>query len=374
MKGINAHLTDFITNQSARLHQQVAGIRDGDPDSIHDARVATRRIRAALAVIGGNGHPAWRAVDQQMRALARALGAARDLDVIADLIEHAHTDASGDHPMAAFRRCIQKERADARRKLIKAVERIPLHALVPTERKHVAGWWLADSNAAAALTAQMRQQSAALLDSVAHASGVYFPKRTHEVRVHAKRLRYLVEVATHAGRWSSDREARLLARVQSVLGDLHDREVLIQRLATAEPVGNDVISAVRDGLVHERDQLFEKYLALRKALEDVSATIQSVTGVRRRNWSLMAATVALPSAFVVGLIAAERRRASARPRREHRAIVPDVHRLQRPAFCGDVGLEPRDPLRGLAESGLSAPERGTGHVEHSETVESSSDQ
>ena len=104
--------------------------------------------------------------------------------------------------------------------------------------------------------------------------------------------------------------------------------MLIQRFSSTEPAGNAVIAAVRDELRRERDQLFEKYLPLREDLVSVSAAIQSATVERRRNWSLLAASVALPSAFVVGLIAAERRHATARVNRPPKEFAPLMHAPQ----------------------------------------------
>jgi CHAD domain-containing protein len=323
MHGINACLTIFMAEQGESLLQQIEGIRNGDADAIHDARVATRRIRAALSLVAGNGHQACQAVDQQMRSLTRALGTARDLDVIAGLIARArHDDRSAGGALDPFTRTIHTERDHARRTLIKALEAMPLHAIVPTDRKLGARWWPAQRNVASELDTQLRRESAALLDSVEHASGVYFPKRTHAVRVHTKRLRYLVELAMRAGRWRSDREATVLARVQSLLGDLHDRELLLQRLSQLNDA--TAFGALRDAAVAERDELFDQYLALRDRLRRASTTIHSATGATRPRWSLIATAVAVPSALVAGLIAIERRRTTrartepsvARPARE----------------------------------------------------------
>ena len=40
----------YVSTQTERLLAAVPGVRDGDDDAVHDARVATRRLRAALSV------------------------------------------------------------------------------------------------------------------------------------------------------------------------------------------------------------------------------------------------------------------------------------------------------------------------------------
>ena len=60
-----------------------AGTRKGDdPEELHDMRVATRRMRAALRVFGAYLDPdVMRPVDRGLRRTGRMLGAVRDLDV-----------------------------------------------------------------------------------------------------------------------------------------------------------------------------------------------------------------------------------------------------------------------------------------------------
>ena len=292
MMGINARMHDLLAEHGTKLLRQVAGVRDGDPDSIHDARVATRRIREILSILGSDHDQAHQAFHEQMRLLGRALGNARDQDVIADLLagKGAHR-SGGAKAVTAFKDLLRREREDARRDAIKAIEGVPLAALVPSERERFRGGRRRSGDLSARLREQMRLRSRELGDAMGRASGVYFPNRTHQVRVCAKRLRYVVELAAHAGRWHSDREVKILTRVQDVLGDIHDREVLIERLREVSGEDRSEIEAVRTRLTHERDDLFKKYLSLRDALSRVTESIREETDTRPWNWSLLAAAV-----------------------------------------------------------------------------------
>jgi CHAD domain-containing protein len=66
-----------------RMMHHEPGTRDGeDPEELHDMRVATRRMRAALCVFGGHvDMEAYRPFRKAMRETGRELGAVRDLDV-----------------------------------------------------------------------------------------------------------------------------------------------------------------------------------------------------------------------------------------------------------------------------------------------------
>lgn len=65
------------------------GTRDGtDPEALHDMRVASRRLRAALDAFGAcYDSSAFSRVVRETKALTRALGAVRDEDVLLGSLE-----------------------------------------------------------------------------------------------------------------------------------------------------------------------------------------------------------------------------------------------------------------------------------------------
>src|SRR4030095_14233097 len=97
MKRMVARLRDVTVRQSEELFKHVPGIRNGDPDAIHDARVATRRIRALLEVLGDDHGSRHADLAQELRDLGRALGTARDLDIVVELLK----DKIWEEPAAA---------------------------------------------------------------------------------------------------------------------------------------------------------------------------------------------------------------------------------------------------------------------------------
>ncbi|HXR14304.1 MAG TPA: CHAD domain-containing protein [Solirubrobacteraceae bacterium] len=67
-----------------------------DIEGVHEMRVATRRLRAALEVFGPCLHPkrGARAL-REVKALAAALGERRDRDVQLELLEQLHDECAG---------------------------------------------------------------------------------------------------------------------------------------------------------------------------------------------------------------------------------------------------------------------------------------
>jgi CHAD domain-containing protein len=84
-----AAATRVVAARSQELFEQSAGILDlDDVERVHDMRVATRRLRAALELFETCFRPKrWRKALKRVRALADALGERRDVDVELELLE-----------------------------------------------------------------------------------------------------------------------------------------------------------------------------------------------------------------------------------------------------------------------------------------------
>lgn len=87
MHTLEQRLNNSLLQQIRTILVNVPRIREGDPDAIHDARVATRRIRAVRSVTRGLSPKGTYEVFRAMiRRLRRELGLVRDLDMILDVV------------------------------------------------------------------------------------------------------------------------------------------------------------------------------------------------------------------------------------------------------------------------------------------------
>ncbi len=103
-----------------------AGTRDGtDPEELHDMRVASRRLRAALEAFAVcyRGKE-FRAVVRQTKALTDALGGVRDSDVLLERMEaYAETVPTNELPaIAGFIGRVRAEREGRRATMLDALD------------------------------------------------------------------------------------------------------------------------------------------------------------------------------------------------------------------------------------------------------------
>jgi CHAD domain-containing protein len=84
--------------RAEEVFEHSAGVLDlDDVERVHDMRVATRRLRAALEIFGPCfPHKRWRKALKRVKALADALGERRDLDVEIELLEGLAGDVASE--------------------------------------------------------------------------------------------------------------------------------------------------------------------------------------------------------------------------------------------------------------------------------------
>jgi CHAD domain-containing protein len=205
---------------------------DPDADAAHDARAAARRIRAILSVYDPLLLPgSIDSLSRDLRRLGTAIGAARDLDVVAGrlLAGIARTeDRSGDHRQHADR--MAAGIAEHRRRHVSRIRRTltrPGHrsALRDLDALIDAPPWtsLAGSPAREVLPPLL---TVAWFHLAALAEGALAdpdtPAKAHDTRKAAKTVRYAAETATPAlGPGAADL-ASFAEHVQGLLGDHQD--------------------------------------------------------------------------------------------------------------------------------------------------------
>ena len=276
------HLHRTISNNLAILLSTISGVRDGQSDAIHNARVATRRLRGALPLAWAESpNTIWREGAETLRQLGRHLGEVREIDVALEQLPALE----GRVPMLApsiglLRQDLARRHADQRRWLVKSVEELPLYTLKPDRLIPSLRVSLRADPRWGSIARAIVEHAGRLRQSIDRGSGVYFPNRTHRVRVETKKLRYLLELMTHAA------DARLavkrLKRIQAVLGDLHDRQVLLDIVRKARVIPR----RDRDGLCASLDaqcqELFQDYLVERPSLVDVCEKVRKAAS--RGDW------------------------------------------------------------------------------------------
>ncbi|MGE0445730.1 MAG: CHAD domain-containing protein [Vicinamibacterales bacterium] len=265
----------LIRQRFAALRRSLPAAAQGNAERLHQARVATRRLRETLPLVASGKRE--RKLERRVRRLTRALGPVRELDVALGILDDL--EGTADAPrgaIARLRRAIADERerlhAGMRERIaqcdLRKLEKRAINASQGGTRKAIAR----PEQAEAARRGAARR-AARLRDAIDTAAGLYLPDRLHDVRIAVKKLRYALEISGTVAGTHGRARLRALKQAQDLLGRMHDLEVLIARIrgiqgsASAPPLK---VSADLDRLVrrleNECRQLHGHYSALRKPL------------------------------------------------------------------------------------------------------------
>ncbi len=223
-----AALRSVIGTGTSILLANAHGLRvSEEPEFIHQARVAVRRMRSAIRLFEREVEFPPR-LDRELRWLGRTLGAARDWDVFAlQTLPSLAPAAQPLHAAAARRRAQALRRA--RGQVVSArFARLTLQLLQWSESPARETVMLNEFAPRA-----MRRALKHLVRSAREFERLT-PARQHRVRVRAKRLRYAVDALAGTAARSTAALGANLASVQDALGELNDI-VVARRLLSELP-------------------------------------------------------------------------------------------------------------------------------------------
>ena len=226
------HVRAMIAAQVAELIAHDPGTRLGDdPEELHKARVATRRLRAVLRAARPLLDPDW---TESLRAdlswLGGALGPVRDLDV---LLERLRVEIAGLEPeerraSARFLDLLEEERSSARAAMLEAMSsaryadllsRLEAAAVAPRARA-------ADVSLQSIAAGEFRK----LRKAVRALPTAPSDEALHAVRIRGKRARYAGELAEGVVGKPARRFVRDAKLFQDVIGEHQDAVVAEERI------------------------------------------------------------------------------------------------------------------------------------------------
>ncbi len=218
-----------LTASVLRWIQHDPGVRLGlDPEDVHQARVATRRLRSDLGSFESLLESGWaRELRTALRPFATSLGAVRDLDVLRGRLEarSAALDPAEARCAAALVTGLEAEHACARAELLERMRSPGYLELLDRclgAAREPALLPEADQVADAALRSGLRACWRRLEREVRRAGDAPAPEVLHRVRIGAKRCRYSAEALARLEGKRVIEVARALSRLQDVLGEHQD--------------------------------------------------------------------------------------------------------------------------------------------------------
>jgi CHAD domain-containing protein len=224
----------------------------GDPEALHDFRVALRRLRSHLRAYR-DWHGVSRKAEGRLKDLAGATGGGRNAEVSLEWLGPACKDLSRPAACEWLRARLERER-DAAYADVAADLGARWDAMAVYLRRRLAHPAEAGSPSFAAVAAgRLRDHEARLKGRLARVKTLADQDPAHRARIEAKRLRYLVEPLRGAIPGAAG-AVRALAAFQDTLGIMHDRQVMIRLLQTAlrhaatEHADRRLARAVEEGL------------------------------------------------------------------------------------------------------------------------------
>ncbi len=224
---------DRLLDHDVRLRLDAS---DPAPEDVHQARVATRRLRSDLKLLGGELDPMWvKRTRDELKWLGGVLGSVRDADVLRGSLFGADsvTEAGG---TLELRVALDEERRTAARELLATLEdgryltlldRLHAGSTTPPlirsgHKKRHGGRGRSDGSARKALPSLVKRRLRALRRTVGGAGRHPTDSQLHEIRIRAKQLRYAAETAEPVLGRTARRVASMAEELQTVLGEHHD--------------------------------------------------------------------------------------------------------------------------------------------------------
>jgi CHAD domain-containing protein len=209
--------------------------RGQDGGAVHDMRVAARRMRAALRIFHEHLPPESQPLRGEIRDVARALGALRDLDLMIEQVrEWSRRRLNGDPDAArSVLALLARHRAKALVEVVAHLDSDRYRSLIADMTS------ILDTPAAATGTGLtigemapdlIRSQAKEVRKAAARASRSGAPGDYHGLRIRCKRLRYSIEFLGDLYGPPGQKMIRSLVRVQDCLGEYQDAQAGIAQM------------------------------------------------------------------------------------------------------------------------------------------------
>lgn len=226
-------------------------VRSGDPDRIHDLRVASRRLQAVIDLLGGPAAPPpLRRQRRKIKRCRRIFSDVRNCDVLIEGVEKrlANRRAAHREAWSAVLEYLEQRRSEAQTRASQKLARLNFeklyiklqaflaHQLAPTQFN--------GAGSQAALAGEMnhgllKDRMLQMLEKAwvrfeaefNHSHQSPTGESIHQARIAAKRVRYLAEVMVEFEVPGSREAVSWLRELQQYLGHWHDLDVAEQIMA-----------------------------------------------------------------------------------------------------------------------------------------------
>ena len=205
-----------------------------DPDTIHDLRVYSRRLQQTFRVmLPKSVTPKARKLIRTLRKVRQAYGNSRNLDVNIDLIQQKHRAAGAAIVRQSWEMLQDTLAAERQTEIVQARQKMARYDIVAFIRR--AQTLMDAADIGSDVVEKLRQTVRAALkdwhDALELAKEDRSVENLHALRIAAKRLRYRAELLAELGSGGMKPAIKTIKEFQTLLGDWHDRCVLLEHVA-----------------------------------------------------------------------------------------------------------------------------------------------
>ncbi len=231
--------------------------------AIHQARVATRRLRSDLKTFGPVLDPVWvRHTRDELKWMGAMLGAVRDIDVLERRLKSTGAGEAERRGEAELRATLVSQRRNASADLAVALRSdrylnlldrlddgtsFPRFYVAPRSERMTPSALGADAPARTALPDLLDPHWRKLRRRVERAGSRPSDTQLHRIRIGAKQLRYGAELAEPVLGKSARRTAHRAEDLQTILGEHHDAVTAVEWLERV-PKGGTTMASFAAGI------------------------------------------------------------------------------------------------------------------------------
>jgi CHAD domain-containing protein len=218
---VSRTLIESLEDRWKRFRKELKALRrDLTVDAVHDERTACRRLLSVLGVLEPLvGRKRVRAPRRELKRVLRALGPLRDVHIELERAKRLR----GDPRIPRFREYLRGQGRELEKKAARRADRVrpaKLRASLRRIEKRLEG-----ARSSPRLLDAIDTDFSMLLDE-RRSLDLTDVKTVHRLRVAVKKFRYDVEALRPLLRGFERRRLEQLHRLQDLLGDLHDLEVM----------------------------------------------------------------------------------------------------------------------------------------------------
>lgn len=240
-KNIFLSLLDKLKNHTSRL------LSSNDPEDLHQARVASRRLRLALSAFEKHLPKKIKHLRGDLKKFTKTLGKARDLDIQAAFLNDLKTQPHSPEIIEGLEKIsfrLEKKRRIKQKNVAEALKRLADKNIFKKLEKHIPEIEMRNGFKKTA-----QKQITRRLDEFSELKKyAYQPeavKKLHRLRIAAKHLRYTLELFAPVYPKKLEPYAEISHTAQNFLGDIHDMDIWMEDLPkTAEKKPSLKIAAI----------------------------------------------------------------------------------------------------------------------------------